>query len=286
MGTKLTIGSVDILAISDLAPPPRAKLAAVWPDVSADAWVPFRSRFPGVFGDEGTWHNHVGCFLVRASGRLLLVDTGIGLERGGALLDQLSVDGIAPAEIDTVFMTHLHIDHVGWNLTADDAPTFPRARYVMHRAEWEAQPQHAARALSLGQPPYLDASVTPLAALGVLDFLDGEHALTPEVVAVPTPGHSPGHMSVVIASGDEQAIILGDVLLHPAQVTEPDWVSRMDMDGDGARAMRRQVLDRVEAERITMAAGHVRGSGFGWIVRLDGLRYWQGVETRQPDESR
>jgi glyoxylase-like metal-dependent hydrolase (beta-lactamase superfamily II) len=148
----------------------------------------------------------------------------------------------------------------------------------MHQAEWDARPQHAARAVSLSQPPYLDTAVTPLAALGVLDFVSGEHAITPEVVAIPTPGHSPGHMSVVIASGSEHAIILGDVLLHPAQVTEPDWVSRMDMDGEAARRMRRQVLDRVEAEGMTMAAGHVRGSGFGRITRIEGRRYWQGVE--------
>jgi glyoxylase-like metal-dependent hydrolase (beta-lactamase superfamily II) len=120
-----------------------------------------------------------------------------------------------------------------------------------------------------------------MAALGVLDFVTGEHALAPDVVAIPTPGHSPGHMSVVIASGGERAIILGDVLLHPAQVTEPDWLSRMDMDGEAACLMRRHVLDRVEAEGMTMAAGHVRGSGFGRIIRIQGRRFWHGVELNQ-----
>lgn len=277
MVRTLTVGRVDILAISDLAPPPRVKLADVWPAVPVDDWEPFLQRFPDVFGDGGLWHNHVGCFLVRASGQVLLVDTGMGTERGGALVDVLTANGVTAADIDIVFMTHLHIDHVGGNLAPDGARTFPRARYVMHQAEWEARPHHAARAVSLGQPPYLDEAVTPLAALGVLDFVTGEHALTSEVVAIPTPGHSPGHMSVVIASESERAIILGDVLLHPAQVTEPDWVSRMDMDGEAARLMRLQVLDRVEAEGMTMAAGHVRGSGFGRIMRIEGRRFWQGA---------
>lgn len=95
----------------------------------------------------------------------------------------------------------------------------------------------------------------------------------------------PVHMSVIVASDGERAIVLGDVLLHPAQVTEPDWSSRMDMDGEAARLMRRRVIDRVEAESMTMAAGHVR-SGFGRIVRENGRRYWQDVQTEQPTKPR
>jgi len=212
----IRVGNVKVVAISDLDLPPRVALDEIWPNVAERDWLPFQQRFPRVFGDEGRWHNHVGCFLIQTRNALMLVDTGIGPMIGGTLLDKLTALGVAPSDIDTVFLTHLHIDHVGGALTKAGVPTFPRARYVLHRAEWDARAQHAARAESLGQPPYVDRIVTPLADLGVLDLVDGEHALAPDITAIPTPGHSPGHMSVIVASDGERAIVLGDVLLHPA----------------------------------------------------------------------
>ena len=119
--------------------------------------------------------------------------------------------------------------------------------------------------------------MTPLEGLGVLNFIDDEFALTPELTAFATPGHSPGHMSVLVSSAGEKAIILGDVLLHPAQVSEPDWSSRMDMDKEVASETRQRILDRVEAEAMTMAAGHIRETPFGQLVRIEGRRYWESI---------
>jgi glyoxylase-like metal-dependent hydrolase (beta-lactamase superfamily II) len=191
----------------------------------------------------------------------------------------LSERGITRADIDIVFMTHLHFDHVGWNFDLDGAPSFPNARYIMSRAEWDARPAQLERATALGQPPYIDRCVTPLEGLGIMDLIDGERDITPELKAIPTPGHSPGHMSVLVTSSGERGIVLGDVLLHPAQVSEPEWSSRMDMDRDQAARTRRAVMDRAEAEHMTMAAGHIRGTPFGRVTRVDGLRYWQGVDS-------
>lgn len=280
---KLQVGRVEIAALTDLDVPIPMKLEQIWPGVPLTEWEPYRARFPHTFWGDDAWHNHVGCFLVRTGNDVVLVDTGIGAQPlgaagpAGALSDELSGQGIAPADITLVFMTHLHLDHVGWNIASDGTPTFRRARYVMSRAEWDARPDHTARATGLGQPPYIDRCVTPLDALGVLQLLDGEHALTNELTAVPTPGHSPGHMSVMIDSGGERAMILGDVLLHPAQVSEPGWSSRMDMDPERAAETRRRVLDRAVAESLTLAAGHIRQAPFGRVVQEQRRRVWSDL---------
>ena len=289
--TELRVGRADIFAITDFDIPVPMKLAEIWPTVPAEQWVPYRKRFDYVFhGDDG-WHNHVGCFVVRCGADVVVVDTGIGARPfgpsgpSGKLLEQLSGCGLSPDDVTTVFMTHLHFDHVGWNIAVDGAAMFPRARYVLSRGEWDARPAQAERAAALGQPPYIDACVTPLGALGVLDLVDGEQALSGELTAIPTPGHSPGHMSVLVESEGERAMILGDVLLHPAQVSEPGWSSRMDMDPAQASETRRQVLDRVETESLIAAVGHIREVPFGRVVRVEGRRYWMGYEPTETSDS-
>jgi glyoxylase-like metal-dependent hydrolase (beta-lactamase superfamily II) len=120
-------------------------------------------------------------------------------------------------------------------------------------------------------------SLTPLEKLGRLDLLAGEARLTDEITAIHTPGHTPGHMSIVIASAGEKALITGDVLSNPAQVSEPDWVPIFDADGAEAAATRRALLDRIEAEGMTVAAGHFPHPSFGSVVRIEGRRYWRAL---------
>ena len=280
MASKLTVGNVEIVALTDGEGPFPFKLSQVFPTAKAAQWEPFRKRYPQLFVDADTWHNHYGCYLVRSRGRTILVDTGIGPGPveilGGArgrLLEELKAGGVSPEGVDTVFLTHLHIDHVGWNLS-DGKPTFPKARYVFHQADWEAFHRPEATA---GLPPYVAQVVTPLKDLGVLDLVAGEKSLTDEVVAIPTPGHTPGHMSILVSSGGQKAFILGDVALHPAQITEAGWNAAFDMDGERALATRKQVLDRLEAEGLTVVACHFPEPGFGRIVRLEGRRYWQAL---------
>src|SRR5439155_5992898 len=95
--------------------------------------------------------------------------------------------------------------------------------------------------------------------------------------AWPTPGHKPGHVSILVTSGGERALVLGDAAHNPAQIAEPDWVSRADMDPDLTRQTRRALVERLEREEILVAAGHFQAPGFGRIVRLDGRRYWKGL---------
>jgi glyoxylase-like metal-dependent hydrolase (beta-lactamase superfamily II) len=119
--------------------------------------------------------------------------------------------------------------------------------------------------------------VWPLAELGLVEFMDGEHGLTPSLTALPTPGHTPGHMSLLVTSRGERAMILGDAAHSPVQVHETDWVSRADMDPELTRRTRRALMDRLEHDAIVVAAGHFEAPGFGRIVRLEGRRYWRGL---------
>jgi glyoxylase-like metal-dependent hydrolase (beta-lactamase superfamily II) len=217
------------------------------------------------------------------------VDTGLGgaatnpnsIEAmvGGAegrLLQELEVAGVSAADVNTVFFSHLHFDHVGWNVTHEPgAPvraTFPNARYVAHRADWEVFQRPEVMELF---PPHWDQTLGPLQDLGVLDLLDGERPLTSEITAIPTPGHTPGSMSLAIVSGGQRAYILGDVFHGPAQITETDWKLSFDMDADQGVATRTAMIERAESEDAIMAICH--HGGFGRVVRAEGRRYWQLV---------
>jgi len=125
--------------------------------------------------------------------------------------------------------------------------------------------------------PNAPTCVWPLEELGLVELMQGEHSITRELTAVPTPGHTPGHVSILITSGGERALVLGDAAHSPVQIHEPDWVSRADMDPELTRQTRRALLDRLEREEIIVAAGHFQAPGFGRIVRLQGRRYWQGL---------
>ena len=109
----------------------------------------------------------------------------------------------------------------------------------------------------------------------MLDLLTGESALTSEVTAIPTPGHTPGSMSLVIVSGGERALIMGDVFHNPAQVTETEWALSFDYDTALAIQTRGRMVERAETENATMAICHT--SGFGKVVRAEGRRYWQTI---------
>jgi glyoxylase-like metal-dependent hydrolase (beta-lactamase superfamily II) len=281
---RLTVGNVELLVVTDAQATLPFTFDQLFPAVALEEWGPYRDRYPAAFASPQHWRVHFGGTLVRSSDRTILVDTGTGPDPidllggvPGALLESIRDHGVSPDEVDTVFLTHAHIDHIGWNTDRDGAPTFPRARYALHRADWEAMRRLEAVMTGIGAPAYVDRTLTPLQTLGVLDLLEGETPLTPEVIAIPTPGHTPGSMSLLISSGGEKAIIPGDVLVTPAQVSEPDWVFGFDSDGAEAVVTRNRLLDRIEAEGMWLASCHFPHPGFGRIIRLEGRRYWQAL---------
>jgi glyoxylase-like metal-dependent hydrolase (beta-lactamase superfamily II) len=268
---------VEIVSLSDGVL--EFDLCNFFPTIPNENWQPYESHLTA---DHHVQFN-LGSFLIRSDGRTILVDTGMGPKPAdapetpwGKLMDDFRAHGLRPDDIDMVVMTHLHRDHVGWNLSSANGkyePTFPNARYWMSTKDWEACHQAAVQPDRFPNAP---TCVWPLEQLGLIEFMNGEHTLTRDLTAIPTPGHTPGHMSIMITSQGERALILGDVVHNPAQVHETDWVSRADMDPDQTRVTRRTIMEQLEQEGITAASGHFPAPGFGKVVRLEGRRYWQG----------
>jgi glyoxylase-like metal-dependent hydrolase (beta-lactamase superfamily II) len=147
-------------------------------------------------------------------------------------------------------------------------PTFPNARYLFGRKEWE----HWSKEPAGPNRDVQNDSVRPIFDAGLADLVEMDHVVTPEVRLEPTPGHTPGHVSVRIVSRGEEAVITGDLMHHPVQCAEPEWASRFDVDPEVARRTRRQFLER-QADRPVLVLGtHFATPTGGRIVR-DGAAY-------------
>jgi glyoxylase-like metal-dependent hydrolase (beta-lactamase superfamily II) len=187
--------------------------------------------------------------------------------------------GVRPEEVEIVFLTHLHPDHVGWNVLQDSNQsrlTFPRARYVVHQVDWEAfhSPEMQARI----PVDYVGVHVTPLERLGALQLLTADGDLAPGISAIHTPGHTPGHMSVAVSSKGEHALLVGDAFVHPAQITEPTWNSMFDVDKEMAQQTRHRLFERITATDAIVYASHFPAPGIGRIVGRDQRCYWQALQ--------
>ncbi len=196
-------------------------------------------------------------FLVISEGTQIVVDTCIGVSSqmpvppAEDFPERLSEALGTPLEnIDVVLCTHLHMDHVGWNMreiNGANVPTFPNARYLFSRSEIEQSGPDSENY----DPTVMEPSVQPLIDLGLADFVESDHEITSEVRLVPTPGHTPGHVSVLIASEGEEALITGDMTHSPIQFAEPSLCSSFDWDTDMSTATRKAVIERfVDTETI------------------------------------
>jgi glyoxylase-like metal-dependent hydrolase (beta-lactamase superfamily II) len=227
--------------------------------------------------EEGRLKMSIHSLVLETPSRRIVVDTGLGNDkegrkvptwnnRNGAFLETMTEAGFAPDSIDTVLCTHLHVDHVGWNTKLVGGrwvPTFVNARYVFGRTEYEHwrdhsdTPEHAA---------VFDDSVKPIADAGKAELIASDHRLTDEITMIPTPGHSPGHMSIHIRSDGEQGLLTGDVAHHPCQMAHLDWSSTADSDPAQSAVTRRELFARF-ADTPTFVigghfnAGHIRRDG-------------------------
>jgi glyoxylase-like metal-dependent hydrolase (beta-lactamase superfamily II) len=230
----------------------------------------------------------LNCVLVRSAAKTVLIETGVGDKEGhrrqatpavdGNLLRELSAVGVEPGAIDIVINTHLHADHCGWNThRLDDsrlAPTFPNARYLIERGEWEAatQPNERTRAT------YLAENLLPLEEAGVLDLIEGERAVTPEITIVPTPGHTEDHAAVVLTSAGETAIYVGDMVQHQVQLERTAWVSAFDILPLVSMETKKRVVERAIRERALIVSVHSPFPGLGRLsLGDDGRKHWEPI---------
>ena len=274
---NISVGNTELVGVLDMVPPTRHP-AVFFDDVPIESWNPYQQEHL----ECGELQLYFGCFFIRSQDKVVLVDTGMGpgphSDRGnrtGDLLNQLKRHGVEPNEIDIVIHTHLHPDHVGWNMIKTDGvyvPTFPNAEYLVPRLDWE----YFTASENAKSAAYVRKYVVPLEKLGRMVLVDAEHSLTEEITTMPTPGHTPGHQVILVSSGGEKAMVVGDVLHNSVQVQESSWCASVDIDKEQSTESRKKILAKAELEGYLVAAGHFHPDRhFGRIIRIKGRRYWQ-----------
>jgi glyoxylase-like metal-dependent hydrolase (beta-lactamase superfamily II) len=227
--------------------------------------------------EEGRLKMSIHSLVLETPSRRIMVDTGLGNDkegrtvptwnnRKGRFLETMTEAGFAPDSIDTVLCTHLHVDHVGWNtklVGGQWVPTFANARYMFGKTEYEYWRDYIEEADKVA---VFNDSVKPIVDAGKAELVASDHRLTDEITLIPTPGHSPGHMSVLITSDGETGLLTGDVAHHPCQMAHLDWSSTADFDPVQSAATRRELFSRF-ADTPTLAigghfnAGHIKRDG-------------------------
>jgi glyoxylase-like metal-dependent hydrolase (beta-lactamase superfamily II) len=234
--------------------------------------------------EEGRLKMSIHALVVETPSRRIVVDTGLGNDkqgrnvptwndRQGPFLQTLREAGFAPETIDTVLCTHLHVDHVGWNTRLVDGkwvPTFVNARYVFGKAEYEYWRDNS---VEPDKVAVFSDSVKPVVDAGKADLVASDARLSDEITLIPTPGHSPGHMSIHIRSDGEEALLTGDVAHHPCQMAHLDWSSTADSDPVQSAVTRRELFSRFADTPTLVIGGHFNagrihrdGDGFKFIV--------------------
>jgi glyoxylase-like metal-dependent hydrolase (beta-lactamase superfamily II) len=275
---KWRIGDVTVTKIVELEMTGGSKF--ILPQATPEAVLPLAWMKPYFMSDDGRLKMSVHALVVEAPGRRIVVDTCIGNDKKRAIpnwtnlqlpfLADLAAAGFDRASIDTVMCTHLHVDHVGWNTMLVDGrwvPTFPNARYLMAESEfahWQAQEDDS------GQRDVFEDSVRPVFEAGLVDLVATDHVVCPEVRFVPTHGHTPGHVSVLIESRGERALITGDFIHHPCQLAHIDWSSSADFDAVAGIETRRRVFSDLEGTPTLVIGTHFAGATAGRIVRDGG----------------
>lgn len=259
--------------------------SAMFPDATPAAMAAHRRWLEPKFVDPATgllvlsFHT----FVIHTPRRVIVVDCCGGNdkprpgkpryhEKHWPYLERLADVGVQPENVDVVVNTHLHVDHVGWNTRLVDGrwvPTFPRARYLFPRREWEFWREEY-KSTRFVDDPYYEDSIVPVIDAGQADLVEGDHVIDDGVWLEPTPGHTPGHVCVHVAGAGRDAVVIGDLMHHPVQCAEPDWSSNFCVDPGGARRTRRAFLERYAGTDTLIMPAHFPTPSVGRIVPKDG----------------
>lgn len=262
----MRIGAIEILPVFDGVGREQAAEVLTRPGVS-DAWACHADQVD----EHGVLRLDLGGFLVRTGERVVLVDAGVGTidngqYAGGRFLQSLRGHGVAREDVTDVVFTHLHFDHVGWNTRLVDGawvPTFPNARYLIPRAEWEFW--RTGRE-SIGSSDLSD-TLGPVLDAGLVDFVEPGHEVAHGVHLEAAPGHTPGQVAVVVSSEGERAVVTGDLVHHPVQFAAPEIPSAADEDAALATATRRAFVDRYADTGTLVVGTHFPSPTAGWLTR-------------------
>lgn len=277
------VGDVKITRVVEMETVSKATFVlpdATLENIQREPWLQPHFAEPG-----GRVRMSIHALVVESEDRRIVVDTCLGNDKPRAnppwnmlqtsFLTDLANAGFPRESITDVLCTHLHVDHVGWNtmlVAGRWLPTFPQARYLIGRVEWN----HWSKATDNFTKDPIDDSVRPIVDAGLATLVEDTHRITKEVWLEPTPGHTPGHFSVRIASRGAEAVITGDLMHHPVQCAHPEWNCGFDSIPDQARATRRAFLERYADRPVlvfgthfaTPSAGHIVKDGSGWRFRV------------------
>ncbi len=274
MSEARSIGEIEVRRVIEMEEPfvtpaemfPAATAAAV---AACRSWLEPRALCPA----SGRLILAIQSFVLRTRHHTILIDPCVGNDktvefhppwhrrRDLTWLRNLKANGVEPADIDFVMCTHLHIDHCGWNTTLIDGrwqPTFPNARYLFARSEVE-------HAQATGGATF-EENVLPILDAGRADLVDGHFALNDHVRLEPTPGHTPGHVSVALTSSGQRAVITGDLIHSPLQCAYPEWGYAYDALPEVAGQTRRRFLETRCGDGALVLANHFPSPSFGRVV--------------------
>ena len=264
------VGSLTVHQLSDGTE--RAPRASWFNGIGPTVWVPV----VGVRDAAALFSVNYGCFVIAGRGPVTLIDTGVGsrghervrLEGAGQMMERLAEIGIGRNDVDVIVQTHLHSDHCGW-LVDDDRGTLGFPHAIVHLQQRELEYWTTAASDDNPMSPFVRSRIDPLRAAGRISTFDDQLQVSPNITAIPTPGHTPGHASVVVESDGVSALLLGDVAHHPVHIEHHDWLPRIDMDPqESIRSRARMAALAADTNAIVtaphmpiMTLGRVRRSG-------------------------
>jgi glyoxylase-like metal-dependent hydrolase (beta-lactamase superfamily II) len=262
---RWTIGQVKITKIVELETVGHTRF--ILPSATNEEIQKLPWLIPHFATAEGRLKMSIHALVVETPARRIVVDTGLGNDkqgrnlpgwnnRHGPFLDEMTAAGFPPDSIDTVLCTHLHVDHVGWNTRLVGGrwvPTFERARYLFGGTEYAYWRDHS---VDRDKAAIFADSVAPIVAAGQADLIASDARICEEITLIPTPGHSPGHVSLHIRSNGEESLLTGDVAHHPCQMAHLDWSSTADFDPVQSAQTRRELFGRFAGRPVLVIGGH------------------------------
>jgi glyoxylase-like metal-dependent hydrolase (beta-lactamase superfamily II) len=294
---QIILGDVTVTRITEYYGSCGMSPAQFFPDSPEGSWDEHRGWLAPDFWnpDEDEVHVAIQTWLLRSEGRTILVDTGVGNHKDRPyapvwsrmdtdFLDNLAAAGVRPEDVDIVVNTHLHIDHVGWNTCLDGrtwVPTFPNATYLMPRRDfefWDPAGDHQP-VLGRGNQNVFEDSVAPVHEAGLVQLWDGAHRIDQNLRLELAPGHTPGSSVLVLESGGDRALFVGDLVHTALQLVEPATNSCFCEDPAQSRATRHELLGRAAEQNALVLPAHLGGQGAAEIER-NGSRFaikqWAG----------
>lgn len=248
------IGNIHVAKVLDTLEPTSPRVLYV--DKRKEDFNPYLEWLQPHFLDaEKRMLLSIHTFLIRTKHHTILIDTCVGANKQGLAFPQwndrqhstylrdLAAVGCPPEVVDYVFCTHMHLDHTGWNTQLRNGrwvPTFPNATYLFNKREWE----HWKDEPTPTDQAVVQQNILPIIEAGKVEWIENAWGVDDEVTLMPTPGHTPGHCSVRLGSNGREAIITGDMMVHPVQIAEPQWSQQADTDKALAIQTRTQFVDQ------------------------------------------